>query len=210
VLRKHFEAWRGRSIAFQDLKVEAIVNFQERQQIRAIRKWELVVLQLRGRSIQAAEVQEKNAKRTFRKMFSYWRQKTAERRPVKRVEFSGGGGPSQMGGTARAEAWSDFGDEAEGDEWAKGLDEPIAFTPIPGYLVTPSRRTERVTAAAARFSSTTPRAPLSTPFERQLRAQYSGGLLPSLRKEPRRSTLSIRGGFPDITERTTNDGREKS
>ena len=209
VLRKHFEAWRDRSIAFQDLKVEAIINFQEQRQSRAIKKWKLVVLQLRGRSIQAAEVQEKNAKRTFRKMFNYWHQKAVERRPVKHVEVLEERGPSQMGVTERAEAWSDFGDEAEGDEWAKGLDEPIASTLVPGYLVTPSRRAERVAAAAARFSSTTPRAPLSTPFERHLRAQYSGGLLPSLRKGPGRSMLGMGGGFPDITDRSTNDDRRK-
>ena len=202
-LRKHFEVWRDRSVAFQDLKVEAIISSQERRQTRAMKKWKLVVLQLRGRSIQAAEVQEKNGKRKFRKIFNYWQHKAAERRPIKRVEFSEGGGSNQMGVTARAEAWSDFGDEAEGDEWAKGLDEPIASTPIPGYLATPSRRTERVAAAAARFLSTTPRAPLSTPFERHLRAQYSGGLLPSLRKGPGRSTLGIGGGFPDITDKST-------
>jgi protein SFI1 len=207
VLRKHFVVWQARSTAFQDLTVEAIVNFQERRQSRAIKKWNLVMLQLRAQSIYAAEIREKNAKRTFRKMFSYWHQKAAERRPIERVEAQG---PIQMGATARTEAWSDFGDEAEGDEWAKGLDEAITSTPAPGYLSTPSRRTERVAAAAARFSSTTPRALLSTPFERQLRAQYSGGLLPSLRKGPGRSTLGIGGGFPDINDRSTNDDRGKT
>lgn len=207
VLRKHFVAWQGRSKAFQDLTVEAIISFQERRQSQAIKKWNLVTLQLRAQSIYATEIQEKNAKRTFRKMFNYWYQKAAEKRPAKRIE---GGEPGEVGATARAETWSDFGDEAEGDERAKGLDEPATSTPAPGYLSTPSRRTDRVAAAAARFSSTTPRAPLSTPFERQLRAQYSGGLLPSQRKGLGRSTLGIGGGFPDITDRRTNDEREKT
>ena len=206
VLRKHFVTWQSRSVAFQDLTVEAIINFQERRQSRAIKKWNLGMLQLRAQYIYATKIQEKNAKRTFRKMFNYWHQKAAEKRPVKRIEEPG---LSQLGATIRAEAWSDFGDEAEGDEWAKGLD-AITSTPAPGYLSTPSRRTERVAAAAARFSSTTPRAPLSTPFERQLRAQYSGGGLQSLRKGPGRSALGLGGGFPDIADRGTNDDQGRT
>ena len=209
LLGKHFVAWHGRSMAFQDLTVEAIINFQERQQSRAIKKWNLVALQLRAQSIYATEIQDKNAKRAFRKMFNYWHQKAAEKRPARRIK---GGGLGQMRVTAVAEAWSDFGDDVQGGEWAKGLDEPAPSTPGPGYLSTPSRRTERMAAAAAaaRFSSTTPRAPLSTPFERQLRAQYSGGLLPSQRKGPGRSTLGVGGGFPDIIERRMNDDRRKT
>src|SRR6202030_2020316 len=84
-----------------------------------------------------------------------------------------------------------FGGEMEIDEWARGVDEAAVSTPIPGYLSTPSKRTERAMAVAARFS-TTPKAPLSTPFERQLRAQYSGGGLQSLRKGPGRSALPMR------------------
>ena len=205
VVRMYFETWRDHSTAFRDFKEEAIINFQERRQSRAIKKWRLVVLQMRGRSIQAAEVEEKNAKRIFRRMFNHWHQTAAEKRPFKRPEASEAGGPIQLGATARAEAWSDFGDE-EG-EWIRGLDEPVAATPLPRYLSTPSRRADRVVAAAARFSSTTPRAPLSTPFERHLRAQYSGGT-PTLRRPPGRSTLGL-GGFPDITERSTNDGPEE-
>jgi protein SFI1 len=201
LLRKFFDTWKDRSLAFQDLNTEAVISSQERQQSRAIKKWELVMLQMRGRGIQAAEVQEKNAKRTFRKMFNYWSQKAAERRPVKYFEDSEAGRPTQLGGTARAEAWSDFGDE-EG-EWAKGPDEVAHSTPLRGYLSTPSKGKGRVVAAAAKFSSTTPKAPLPT----YLRAQYSGGILPSLRKGPGRSTLR---DFPDIDDKSTKDHRGKS
>jgi protein SFI1 len=62
-------------------------------------------------------------------------------------------------------------------------------------------------AVAAKFS-TTPKAPLSTPFERQLRAQWSGGLLPPLRKDRGKSNLSIGGGFEDIVERNVNNDLE--
>jgi protein SFI1 len=206
VLKTFFEIWKIRSRAFRDLEVEAMISFDERQQAQAIKKWKLLVLQFRGRYIQATEVQDKNAKKSFKKMFKYWHQKAAERRPANTAAVAGVGEVAQLGGTARAETWSDFGDEVAGD-WAKGLEEAVSSTPLPGYLSTPSRRTERVVAAAARFSSTTPRAPMSTPFERHLRAQYSGGMSSSLRQAPGRSTLGM-GGFPDITDRRTGDALE--
>ena len=200
-LRKYFETWKERSTAFQELKVGAVLGFQEGIQSRTIKKWELVILQVRGRSIQAAEVQEKNAKRHFRRVFKYWHQKAAERRPFKSFEGSAGGRPASLEATAKAEAWSNFEDDGD---LVRGLAHPFIATPLPGYLNTPSRRTERVVAAAAKFSSTTPRAPLSTPFERHLRAQYSGGV-PSLRGALRGSILRVGGEFPDITVRSVND-----
>jgi protein SFI1 len=192
VLRKHFNMWKNRSYALQALDTEAIITWQERRQNRAVKKWSLHALQLRAQTNSALDLREKNAKRTFRKMFAYWHQKAIQRRPPKRIEEAG-----QLGSTARAETWSDCGGEMEIDEWARGVNEMAISTPIPGYLNTPSKRTERAMAVAARFS-TTPKAPLSTPFERQLRAQYSGGGLQSLRKGRGRSALTE--GFADIPE----------
>jgi protein SFI1 len=199
VLRKQFIVWRDRSSAFQDLEVEAIINYHERQQSRAVKKWSLLTLQLRSRSLYAGELRDKNVKRTFRKTFSYWHQRTLQKRPFLRAEIEQKP-PGQLGATARAETWSDFGDEGEVNEWARGLSDANPSTPIPGYLSTPSKRMERVSAAAARFSSTTPRAPLSTPFERHLRAQYSGDGLLSARNPPGRSRLGMGAGFPDIAD----------
>jgi len=102
--------------------------------------------------------------------------------------------------TTRVEAWSDFGEEeVRIEELAEELNEAQASSTIPGYLSTPSKRSERVLAVAAKFS-TTPRAPLSTPFERQLRAQWSGGLAPSSRRTVGRSRLAFSEGFADIEE----------
>ncbi|KAF4628729.1 hypothetical protein G7Y89_g9420 [Cudoniella acicularis] len=168
VLKRQFSIWRTRSNAYRALETEAILTFEENRQSRAFKKWNLALLQLRAQTNYAYDIREKNAKRTFRKMFTYWRQKAVQKRPPKAVKLSEI--DNQLGVTARAEAWSDFGDGLEGDDWAKGLDEATTSTPIPGYLSTPSKRSERVMAVAARFS-TTPKAPLSTPFERQLRAQ---------------------------------------
>jgi len=209
VLKKQLIVWRDRSNTLRAFHTEAILTYQERRQSRAIKKWSLLSLQARFQTNYAGDVCEKNAKRTFKKMFTYWHQKAAQRRPKKQLEIPHAGvAPCQLGTTARAEAWSDFGEDLEIDEWAKGVDEATVSTPIPGYLSTPSKRTERVMAVAARFS-TTPKAPLSTPFERHLRAQWSGGLLPPIRKYRGKSTLSMGGGFEDIVASNPNNDLEQ-
>ncbi|KAJ5053880.1 uncharacterized protein L3040_000170 [Drepanopeziza brunnea f. sp. 'multigermtubi'] len=177
VLKKHFTAWRRRTDAVLALETEAVLTYQESQTSRAVKRWSLQTLQRGAHSNYAAEIREKNAKKNFRKIFTYWRHTALERRPLPRRKV-GFAEPAQLGATERAEAWSDFGDENEMNEWVNGLDEGggAASTPIPGYLSTPSRsrRSQRVMAVAAKYS-TTPRAPLSTPFEKKLRAQWSGG-----------------------------------
>ena len=199
VARKQFTLWRGRTAAFRDLEVEAIINYQERQQDRAIKKWGLSTLQLRSQSHYAAEIREKNLKRSFRKTFTYWQQRAAQKLPAGSSHHDGS---DLAGAMPRAEIWSESGDDTEVDEWARGPDDPNIFTPIPGYLKTPSKRLERVTAAAARFSSTTPRAPLPSPFDRQLRGRYLGSSLTSARQGGQSSLV---GGFEDIPEMGNDD-----
>ncbi|PVH71162.1 Sfi1-domain-containing protein [Cadophora sp. DSE1049] len=201
VLQKHFTLWKNRSRAVQALETEAVLTYQERRGSRAVKQWSLLALKLKAQVNYATNIREKNAKKNFRKIFSYWRQKALQNPPGKKVVFADS---SQLSTKAKVEAWSEFEEDLEMDEWAKGLDETGAVsTPLPGYLSTPSKRSERVMAVAARFS-TTPKAPLSTPFERQLRAQWSGGLS-SLRKPLARSTLGIDKGFADIPENSTNN-----
>lgn len=201
VLKKQLSIWREKSDRLQALETEATITYQERRQSRVVRKWSLAALQLRAQSNYAADVCEKNARKTFRRMFSYWHQKALQRRPSPRVETSES--DQLLGTTARAETWSDYGGDGGIDEWARGLEDATSSTPIPGYLATPSKvnRAQRVKAVAARFS-TTPKGPLSTPFEKQLRAQYPPF---SLRKGLARSTL---GGFADIPEHSMNNERE--
>ncbi|TVY84537.1 hypothetical protein LSUE1_G000613 [Lachnellula suecica] len=192
VLKKHFSVWKERSNAYQALETEAILTYEEKRETRTFKKWNIAALQVRSQTNYAYDIREKNAKRTFRKMLSYWRQKAAVKRPPKIPDPEEP--PEELGATVRAETWSEYGDAAGNDE------EAAPSTPIPGYLSTPSKRSERVMAVAARFS-TTPRAPLSTPFEKQLRAQYSGGQLHSFRKGTMKSTLGISRGFDDIEEK---------
>jgi protein SFI1 len=205
-LKKHFNVWKEKSDGLQALETEAIITYQERRQKIALKKWSLVSLQLRAQSNYASDICEKNAKKTFRKILNYWHQKALQRRPLQRVSASES--DQLLGTTARAETWSDYG-EGDIDEWARGLDEATTSTPIPGYLATPSKvnRAERVMAAAARFS-TTPKAPLSTPFERQLRAQYPGGFASS-RRGIGRSTLGLGRGFVDISEHSNSMKNER-
>ncbi|KAK0103565.1 hypothetical protein ONS95_005581 [Cadophora gregata] len=204
ILQKHFTSWKNRSSAVQALETEAVLNYQEHRESRAVKQWSLLALKVRAQVNYATNIREKNAKKNFRKIFSYWRQKALQNRPGKRVIFVES---SQFGAKAKFEAFSEFEEDLELDEWAEGLDETGAVsTPLPGYLSTPSRRSERVMAVAARFS-TTPKAPLSTPFERQLRAQWSGGV-PSLRKPKARSASGIEKDFADIPENNMSDEQE--
>ncbi|KAH8601374.1 Sfi1 spindle body protein-domain-containing protein [Bisporella sp. PMI_857] len=202
VLQKQYTAWRDRSSAFKDLEVEAIINYQERQQSRAVKRWSLLSLQQTGRSHYASEIREKNVKRTFRKTFTYWHQRTVQKRPYMRPSNQE---PETLEDFARAEAWSELGEEPAVDGWGKASNIGIPPSPIPGYLSTPSKRMERIAAAAVRFSSTTPKAPLSTPFERHLRAQYSGGTLSSIRSGPKRIRLGMSAGFADIVSKKAKD-----
>ncbi|KAH7397746.1 Sfi1 spindle body protein-domain-containing protein [Cadophora sp. MPI-SDFR-AT-0126] len=204
VLQKHFTLWKNRSSAVQALETEAVLTYQEHRESRAVKQWSLLALKIKAQVNYATNLREKNARKNFRKIISYWHQKALQNRPGNKVIFADSG---QVSTKAKVEAWPEIEEDLEMDEWAKGLDETGAVsTPLPGYLSTPSKRSERVMAMAARFS-TTPKAPLSTPFERQLRAQWSGGL-PSLRKPVTRSTLGLDEGFADIPENSmNNDGK---
>ncbi|KAK2628015.1 hypothetical protein QTJ16_002661 [Diplocarpon rosae] len=202
IMKKFFTLWEKRTNAIVALETEAVITYQEIRTSRAVKRWSLLALQRGAHSKYAADVREKSAKKNFRKILSYWRHKTIEKRPrAKKGEFDR---YPDLDATERAETWSDFEEEKDPTEWSKGLEG--ASTSIPGYLSTPSKRSERVTAVAARYS-TTPRAPLSTPFERQLRAQYSGGPLHSSRKPLGRSALAVSRGFADIPERSLNNDR---
>lgn len=212
VMRKFFNKWKDRAWALQTLNIEATLDFQERRQTDALRKWSLRTIQTRAMANTATEVHAKNTRKGHRKMFNHWRHRTAQQRPV--VDT---GSPP---GTDTAENWSDFGEEVDMDEITKRLHENNAshrtiipfnskfnpplnsqlnpMTPRPGYMATPSRRSQRVLAASARFHSTTPRAPLTTPLERHLRTGIYGSSMPNFKRG--RSTLGIGGGFPDIPE----------
>ncbi|TVY58160.1 Regulator of V-ATPase in vacuolar membrane protein 1 [Lachnellula cervina] len=127
--KKYFSVWRERSSAYQALETEAVLTYQEKEKSRRFKKWEMVVLRLNAQTNYAYDIREKNSKRTFRKMLTYWRQKAALKRPPKIPEPEEP--PDGLGVTARAETWSEYGDGAENDELGS---EAVLSTPIPGYL----------------------------------------------------------------------------
>lgn len=204
LLRRLFVTWRTHLSRFQMMQSEAMLNFEELQQNRYMKKFRLRTLQIRAQVAYASDIHHRNSKRTFRKMFTYWRQRALQKRHSEQngsstIDMSSGSTIYQ----GNANAWSDF---EEGPEFDNGLEATRTQILIPGYLSTPSKRNERILAATTRFSSTTPRVPLSAPMERHLRAQYSGGGDILFRKlKPRTIDLA---GFEDVKEakKSLDDG----
>jgi protein SFI1 len=149
ILKKYVTVWKERLNTQQALSTEATIAYQELRQSRTLKKWSLTSLQLRAQANYAREIREKNAKRNVRKILVYWHQRAVQKRPP----------------AIETTSMSENGEDIEPD--ARTLDELGQSSHLPGYLSTPSKR--------VRILSTTPRAPLSTPFERRLRAQWSGG-----------------------------------
>ncbi|RFU34562.1 hypothetical protein B7463_g1818, partial [Scytalidium lignicola] len=186
VAKRAFVKWRRQAKHVSALQVQASDMLRSKDMIIAY----------------ASDVHDKNSKRTFRKMFTYWRQKASQRRQFERNGTGTINIPIRRAvNQGQSNAWSDFGDEPEPERLGHKTEMAEMQTPIPGYLNTPSKRNERVLAAAARFSSTTPRVPLSAPMERHLRAQYSGGALLFRKKLGTRASNVT--GFADIKEART-------
>lgn len=193
---KALRKWRNTLTDIQNLDIEAKSYNEDRATDHCLKLWTRAALQLRGREFVVQEVRDKRIKRVLRRMLLYWRQKT----PYSKQSTDDGSATlqaqSRMGETIRAEVWSEFGDDLDAEDWAKTFDGQQEATPLPGYLATPSKRAYRV-RASARQASTTPMAPLSTPFEKLLRDQYSGGSLASFRRTQKRDEMTG-GGFADI------------
>lgn len=213
ILQKYFSFWLDQSKHFIALEMETFILFQERKITHALKKWSLRYLQVRARENYALGLREKNAKRNFRRIFAYWHQQAKNRRPTKHQTFSD---LDLLGEIARNEAWSEIGDESEIHK-ARGASDhnltPAALTIptlIPGYLNTPSKRSERLTAAAARYS-TTPKTPLPTLFERELRAMWLGGPSSIIRqKRMSKNKFDKKSSKNDLEDRLSNRVGSKS
>ncbi|EPQ62927.1 Bgt-220 [Blumeria graminis f. sp. tritici] len=179
VLSKYTSVWYNRWKALRALEAEANIVYQEQQLSRILKNWALNSLQIRARSTYAFDIRDKNFKRNFRRIFGYWHQQTILREPEKREAYSDA---DFLGETNQDEAWSEYGEnhEMEREKRIGNTDSAVLSTPLPGYLNTPSKKSERARAFAARYS-TTPRAPLSTPLERELRDLWPRGVISSRR-----------------------------
>jgi len=199
--------WRACLEEHDHLEVVALKSHEDRLLLISLKKWSRLALQFRAHQHLVSELRDKYTKRSIRKMMLHWRQSsvslrkrevavTAERRAARSGKVIG------FETIKRAEAWSEFGDEIDLVDWAQG--NGIAFTKsaIPGYLTTPSKRTS-ISRTMANLSSTTPIAPLSTPYERQLRAQLSGRPLSSYSRMTSTKLFSKSRGFEDLAEQST-------
>jgi protein SFI1 len=208
-LRTAYHQWRACLEEHYHLEVVALKSNEDRLLLICLKKWSRLVLQFRAHQHLVSELRDKYTKRSIRKMMLHWRQSsaslqkrevavTAERRAAR------SGKVIEIETSKRTEAWSEFGDEIDPVDWAQG--NGIAFTKsaIPGYLTTPSKRTS-MARSMANLSSTTPIAPLSTPYERQLRAQLSGRPLSSYSRMTSTKLFSKSRGFEDLVEQSPDD-----
>jgi protein SFI1 len=206
LLGKHFNELKLSLINHRGLEMEATAFFEDHAVTLCMKRWSRVYMQLRARQHLVFELREKHLKKTSRRMLTHWLQRTAQR---PRLTGTRNHGKSNLRSLEGAVSWIEPGDDPNVDEWADGVDDVTTSTPMPGYLSTPSRRMSRA-KAMTRLPSTTPSAPLSTPAERQLRAQYSGGPLPSFQRRIGRSLLGREVTSLDLEEESRIRSKEEA
>lgn len=195
ILRTKFIQWKSSSKEYYHLGAVAHGFNEDHLYMACMKKWGRLALQFRAHQHLVSELHDKHARRAVRKMVLHWRQqlfdyegtgfanlagtKVVTNRNSNRFEFP-----------ERSEANSDAGDD---------------FVPgyltqrSGGYLNTPSKRT--FMSMTTNHPSTTPMAPLSTPYERQLRAELSSRLFQSYSRISNDNPPNINEGFEDLTDR---------
>lgn len=206
-----FYQWKHFLEEYDRLDIVAVKFYEDRLHMISMKKWGRLALQFRAHQHLVSELQDKNAKRSVRKMVLHWRHKLDEygspevinhvERGVTRIGRVNGSESTQQ-----AEAWSELGDDLDlghwASRWAQGNEGMSRTAPGPGYLRTPSKRISTA-RTLTNLSSTTPIAPLSTPYERKLRAQLSGRSLSSHSRMANGNMLSKSRGFADLAEAGT-------
>ncbi|KAG9243052.1 Sfi1 spindle body protein-domain-containing protein [Calycina marina] len=144
LLRKSLKAWKWKQQVLEDLEREAVIHYQEKQQHLAMKKWSIHNLQQQGRETQADTIRDRTTRKSFKKMFTHWNQRAGQCKLVRPLDIEEAEG--------RSEAWSEADDDAGED--VSGERDLVPVTPVPGYLNTPSRRIERVTASAPGYFNT--------------------------------------------------------
>ncbi|RKF74129.1 Sfi1 spindle body protein [Golovinomyces cichoracearum] len=171
LLHRYFLSWKNKIRQLKALEAETSSVYQERQTSKALKKWNLKYLNIRARTKYASDIKEKIAKRNFRRMFIFWYHQARDRLSMPRRKVLTE--QDFFDDVTRNETWSELGDN-EIEKSERMFDGSISIASRPGYLNTPSKRSERIMAAAAKYS-TTPKVSLPTLYERELRAMWSGG-----------------------------------
>ncbi|KFY65384.1 hypothetical protein V496_02615 [Pseudogymnoascus sp. VKM F-4515 (FW-2607)] len=204
VLRARFIQWKSSSKEYYHLDVFARGFNEDHLYITCMKKWGRLALQYRAHQHLVSELHDKHARRAIRKMVLHWRQQL--------FDYEGSGSATLPGIKAvtnrnsnrfdfseRSEAYSDTGDDDVGPGYqthrSGGF---LNSAPGRGYLKTPSKRA--FMSRTANQPSTTPLAPLSTPYERQLRAELSGRLFQSLSRISNDNPPNTNEGFEDLTD----------
>ncbi|KFX96352.1 hypothetical protein O988_05364 [Pseudogymnoascus sp. VKM F-3808] len=203
ILRARFIEWKSSSKEYHHLDVVAGGFNEDRLYMACMKKWGRLALQFRAHQHLVSELHDKHARRAVRKMVLHWRQQL--------FDYEGSGSASIPGTKAvtnrnsnrfdiseRFEAYSDTGDDVGHGYVTHRSGGFLNSAPGRGYLKTPSKRT--FMSRTANQPSTTPIAPLSTPYERQLRAELSGRLFQSYSRISNDNPPNINEGFEDLTE----------
>lgn len=204
ILRVRFIQWKSSSKEYYHLDVVASGFNEDRLYMACMKKWGRLALQFRAHQHLVSELHDKHARRAVRKMVLHWRQQL--------FDYEGSGSASLPGTKAvtnrnsnrfdfseRSEAYSDIGDDVGPGHVTHRSGGFLNPAPGRGYLKTPSKRT--FMSRTTNQPSTTPIAPLSTPYERQLRAELSGRLFQSYSRISNDNPPNVNEGFEDLTDR---------
>lgn len=194
VLKRFYRIWASKYTDITQQQLDALAIFEDRLTGQCWKKWARRALHLRAQEFISTELCEKHNKWLARKTIVHWRQRM---HPTAAL-FKEQAYPDE---NERVEAWSEFGEGQTANDWAPNIDALEVSTPLPAYLNTPSKRATR-SNLVSKLSSTTPSAALSTPVEKHLRAQYSEGLLSSLRGTRNTTSLKDRGGLAHTYQST--------
>lgn len=182
-----------------------------RLRARCLKKWSREALQYRAHEHLVSELRDKRAKRSLRLAFKHWRQ-TLEIRQNAGLLFDthapNSHRPAAAAPNRQVETLINFDESVFRSPVKPHIKDmsPMKATPLPAYLNTPSRRST-LAKSMANIVSTTP-AGLSTPFERQLRAQLSGNTLSAYTRRTAARPLSKLRAFDDLVEEVSRDDDE--
>lgn len=171
LLRKHFSNMRRAFSTYRLLDIETTSRFRDSTLSLAVKRWGRVALQHRAREFLVAELRERHGKKVLKKIIAHWNQRSSEIQPPVRdwnshkildentIDIVDG-----IGVRCAPE------DSPDINAWVSGTMGANATNSLPVYLSTPKKSSS--SKAIGKFSSTTPTASLSTPYEKQLRGRY--------------------------------------